>query len=140
MDFNGQVGNEILNAKRMARFNTYNFESVYLDRWNGPGTSGSEPRVTNGGVNYEVSQRFLQSGDYFRLRNLTLGYTLPQNLLQKARLTNLRVYASATNLATWDSYTGYTPEVISGDVLASGIDRGVYPVPRTLNAGVQLGF
>lgn len=140
IDFYGQIGNEIYNQKRTDRFNTYNFERAYLDAWTGPGTSNTEPRLTNGGGNYEVSDRFIQSGDFLRLRNLTLGYTLPANLAERIRLQKLRVYASGTNLFIWDSYSGYTPEVISGSPIESGIDRGVYPAPRVVNVGLQVNF
>ena len=140
IDFYGQIGNEIYNQKRTDRFNTYNFERVYLESWTGPGTSNSEPRLTNGGGNYEVSDRFLHSGDFLRLRNITVGYTLPKTIGDKLRLQKLRVYASGTNLAIWDSYPGYSPEVISGNPLNSGIDSGVYPAPRVVNLGLQVNF
>ena len=109
-DVYGQIGNEIYNQKRTSRFNTYNFERSYLDAFTEENPSNTEPRVTNGGGNYEVSQRFLESGDFLRLRNLTLGYSLSPKLTDRLRLQRLRVYASATNLAIWDKYSGYTPK------------------------------
>ncbi len=140
LDFYGQVGAEIYNQKRTSRFNTYNFETSFLDSWTGPGTSTTEPRLTNGGGNYEVSTRFIESGDFLRLRNLTIGYTLPSTIGSRLRFSKLRVYASGTNLVLWDSYSGYTPEVSATSPIDNGIDRGVYPVPRTLNVGLQVGF
>ena len=140
IDFYGQVGAEIYNQKITDRFNTYNFERRYLDSWTGPGTSNFEPRISNGGGNYEVSTRFIESGDFLRLRNLTLGYTLPAAVGQRIQLSKLRVYASGTNLALWDNYSGYTPEVGGANPIDNGIDRGVYPVPTTVNVGLQVGF
>ncbi|TAE48155.1 MAG: SusC/RagA family TonB-linked outer membrane protein, partial [Bacteroidetes bacterium] len=139
-DFNGVRGNQIINAKKIARFGTYNFETSFLDRWNGEGTSTTEPRVTNGGHNYEVSERFLEDGAYFRVRSLTLGYSFPEALLAPARISKLRVYAAANNLFTKTDYSGYTPEITSNSVLSVGIDRGVYPVAKTYFLGLDLGF
>ena len=139
-DFNGVAGNEIINAKRIARFGTYNFETVFLDRWTGEGTSNTEPRITNGGVNYNFSDRFVEDGSFLRLRNVTLGYSLPRTVLERVRLSQLRVYAAGTNLVTWTTYSGYSPEVADGSVIGVGIDRGIYPIARTVTVGVQVGF
>lgn len=140
IDFNGQSGNKIINAKKMARFGTYNFETSFLDRWTGEGTSDSEPRVTNGGHNYELSERFLEDGTFMRLRSLQLGYSLPRRLLDQIRLARLRVYANATNLITWDNYSGYTPEITSGSVIAVGIDQGVFPIAKLFTVGLDVTF
>ena len=140
IDFNGQRGNQIINAKKMARFGTYNFEASYLDRWTGEGTSNAEPRITNGGHNYEMSDRFIEDGSFLRLRTLQVGYTLPSNLLGQLKLSRLRVYANGTNLITWDSYSGYTPEISSGSVIDVGIDRGVFPIAKVFTVGLDIGF
>ncbi|GAB4425939.1 MAG: TonB-dependent receptor [Bacteroidia bacterium] len=139
-DFNGQMGNYIINSKMMARFGTPNFEASYLDRWTGEGTSNTEPRVTNGGHNYEPSERFMEKGDFFRMRNVQLGYTLPATLLEKMGMSTIRFYVGATNPFTLSQYSGYTPEITSGSVIAVGIDSGIYPIARVYQAGVQVGF
>lgn len=139
-DFNGTVGNEIYNAKKQVRFNTYNFETSFLDRWTGEGTSNSEPRVTNGGHNYEVSDRFIEDGSFLRLRNVQVGYTFPRATLEKVKLQNFRVYLSGTNLFTLTKYSGYTPEIGGGNVLGTGYDNGIYPIARTFNVGVSANF
>jgi TonB-linked SusC/RagA family outer membrane protein len=140
IDFNGQRGNKIINAKKMARFGTYNFESSFLSRWTGEGTSNTEPRITNGGHNYEMSERFIEDGSFMRLRTLQIGYTLPSSLLGQLRLSKLRVYANGTNLITWDNYSGYTPEIASGSVIDVGIDRGVFPIAKVFTFGLDIGF
>jgi TonB-linked SusC/RagA family outer membrane protein len=140
IDFNGQRGNKIINAKKMARFGTYNFESSYLDRWTGEGTSNNEPRITNGGHNYEMSERFIEDGSFLRLRTLQVGYTLPSSLLSQLKLSRVRVYANGTNLITWDNYSGYTPEIASGSVIDVGIDRGVFPIAKIFTVGLDVGF
>ncbi|WP_226388697.1 SusC/RagA family TonB-linked outer membrane protein [Penaeicola halotolerans] len=139
-DFNGTLGNEIYNAKKQTRFNTYNFESSYLDRWTGEGTSNTEPRVTNGGHNYLVSERFIEDGSYLRLRNIQLGYTLPISTLEKIKVDKLRVYVSGTNVFTISEYSGYTPEIGGGNVLGNAIDSGIYPIARTFTLGVTANF
>jgi hypothetical protein len=140
IEFNGQSGNDLINAKKMARFGNYNYEVSYLERWNGEGTSNFEPRVTNSGHNYEFSTRFVEDGSYMRLRNVQLGYTLPQNVSDRMHLQSLRIYVSGTNLVTWTDFTGYSPEVSSENVLSVGIDHGSYPVSKTLIAGLNISF
>lgn len=141
-DFNGVRGNKILNAKQMARgFGIPNFETRFLDRWTGPGTSNTEPRVTNGGYpNFNVSDQFLEDGAFFRLRSLQLGYSLPENIIAKAGLSNLRIYASGNNVFLWTNYSGYSPEVGSENVLQVGIDNGIYPTARTFLFGLNANF
>jgi TonB-linked SusC/RagA family outer membrane protein len=139
-DFNGTFGNEIYNAKRQVRFNTYNFETVYLDRWTGEGTSNTEPRITNGGHNYEVSDRFIEDGSYLRLRNIQLGYSFSNLAINNFEFTNFRVYLSGTNVFTLTDYSGYTPEIGGGNLLGTGYDSGLYPISRTFNVGVTANF
>ncbi|PSR09580.1 MAG: hypothetical protein C7N36_20185, partial [Bacteroidetes bacterium] len=142
VDFVGQFGNEVINAKKMSRFGAYNFESSFLDRWTGEGTSNSEPRVTFGGTNIErLSSRFVEDGSYIRLRNLQLGYTLPVAVAQRIYLQSLRVYVSGTNLWTSTDFTGYNPEIYNGSVFDNGIDRGtIYPISKTINVGIDIQF
>jgi TonB-linked SusC/RagA family outer membrane protein len=139
-DFNGTIGNEVYNSKKQVRFNTYNFETSYLDRWTGEGTSNSEPRVTNGGHNYEVSDRFIEDASFLRLRNVQIGYSFPSVALDRIKLQNFRVYVSGTNLFTLTEYSGYTPEIGGGNVLGTGFDAGLYPIARTFNVGISANF
>lgn len=136
----GQHGNKVVNAKKMARFGTPNFEASYLDRWTGEGTSNTEPRITNGGHNYEPSERFLEDGAFTRIRNIQLAYDLPANIVEKLRMDEVQVYVSGTNLFTWQSYSGYTPEVTTGSVIAVGIDQGIYPLAKVWTTGLNLQF
>jgi TonB-linked SusC/RagA family outer membrane protein len=141
IDFNGVSGNKIYNGKRAARgFGIPNYEASFLNRWTGPGTSNTEPRITNGGYNYQISDRFLENGAYFRLRSAVLGFSLPKKLLEHIKLNSLRVYASGNNVFTWTKYSGFTPEISSENVLQVGIDGGVYPLSRTWLAGINITF
>jgi hypothetical protein len=95
----------------------------------------TDPAVT-------IADRFIENASYLRLKNLSLGYTLPQKVLNKARLRNLRFYVSAQNLWTWTNYTGYDPEAnFNGQsAINSGVDNGVYPNSKTIMAGASLSF
>ena len=96
--------------------------------------------ITNG--NYtKFSDLFIEKGDYLRLKNITLGYTLPKKLIQKIRLSNLRFYATANNIHTFTDYTGYDPEVaVSSSALTPGIDNSSYPRAKSWVIGVNLSF
>lgn len=141
IQISGVSGNKVLNAKRLARFSTGNFEKTFLQGWTAEGTSNLEPRVTIGGRNYEVSERFLEDGTFTSIRNAQIGYTLPLSICKKMRLQTFRIYAAATNLKMWTKYTGYTPEIVNGgDSFSVGIDRGAYPVAKTMSVGVNVAF
>jgi TonB-linked SusC/RagA family outer membrane protein len=136
----GQYGNEIFNGKNVVRPDPYNFEQHVWDRWNGEGSSNSEPRPSYGGYNYLPSDRFIHDGSFIRLRSLILGYTLPEKVADKLKMDNTRFYIKANNLLTFTKYTGYTPEIGSFDVLSNGIDRGIYPIPRVVSIGFNTKF
>ena len=138
--FTGSYGNDVYNAKKQARFGTPNFESSALNRWTGEGSTNSYPRITNGGHNYNVSDFFVEDGSFLKLQSLTLGYTLDPSLTGALGLRNLRVYANGNNLFTITGYDGYTPEITSGSVIATGIDSAFYPFARTITFGVSATF
>ncbi|WP_315822785.1 TonB-dependent receptor [Paraflavitalea speifideaquila] len=83
------------------------------------------------------SDLYLQDGAYFRIKVLQIGYTLPASLIQKAGLSKLRIYLTGNNLFTFTKYNGFDPEIGGGSY---GIDRGIYPQPRSLMAGINIGF
>lgn len=136
----GQYGNDIFNGKDVVRPDPYNFEQHVWDRWHGEGTSHTEPRPSYGGYNYLPSDRFVLDGSYLRLQNLTVGYSLPTSFLDKLGFSKARFYIRGTNIFTLTKYTGYTPEIGSSNVLANGIDTGVYPIPRTFSLGFNTTF
>ena len=145
--FQGVTGNKIYNGlKQMAmngRNDYGNLISDVLDTWDFNPESSKYPRLglvtgsdTNG--NYtKFSDLFLEDGDYLRLKNITLGYTLPEKVCRFVGMKSgsLRVYMSVDNVCTITGYTGVDPEV--GNY---GIDRGVYPVTRFFNFGVNVNF
>jgi hypothetical protein len=138
--FNGQTGVDVFNAKKATRFGIENFETSFMDRWNGEGTSNSEPRITNAGHNYQASEWLLEDGDYFKIRNVQLGYTLPNRMMSSLGMNTVRVYVSGTNLVTFTDYSGYTPEIGGSSVIADSIDDGIFPLSTTYTVGIDMSF
>ena len=117
-----------------------------LDRWRSesqPG-NGTMPRATalDPNNNNRVSDRWLEDGSFLRVRNITLGYNFPKALLEKVKLSNLRLYVSGQNLFTFTKYTGYDPEFGRNGTnpLGAGYDDSNYPVARTLLMGLNIQF
>ncbi len=136
----GVAGNDIYNANRIWQESMsipQNQTTKVLDRWTGEGTSNSVPRAIYSDPNQNVrhSNRFIEDGSYLRVKNLTLGYTLPKSISQKAYLSMARFYISCQNLLTLTKYSGFDPEVN-----VSGVDLSTYPVTRTLSMGVNVKF
>lgn len=136
----GQTGNKIFNAKNAVRPDPYNFEQTVMERWTGPGTSTTEPKPSYGGYNWTPSDYFVQDGSFIRIRNVTLGYTLPSDWSAKIAMQKLRLYVKADNLYTFAKYTGYSPEIGSNSVLSTGIDYGIYPITAVFSVGINLTF
>ncbi|WP_230679872.1 SusC/RagA family TonB-linked outer membrane protein [Pontibacter rufus] len=136
----GVAGNKIFQGLRRLDIPSANFQRAALNRWTGEGTSNTFPRLTTDDTNDNFtnpSDFYLEDGDYFRIKTLQLGYTLPQALTDRMHMQRLRVYASSNNLITFTEYTGYDPEIGGGSL---GIDRAFYPQSRSFLLGVNVGF
>ncbi len=143
-------GNDIYNSAgtyQSTGFNNYldNQTIDQLNRWQKPGDITNVPKASFGSGNgIGNSSRFIQDGSFFRVKNVTLGYTLPANLVKRGYLQSVRVYLTAQNLATFTKYTGYDPEVntfgLGSTIVALGHDFYTPPLPKTFLAGVNLGF
>ncbi|MCF8381265.1 MAG: TonB-dependent receptor [Bacteroidales bacterium] len=140
MDFQGQYGNEIYNGKNQTRFSLYNFEGKVRDRWNGEGSSNTEPKITSLGGNYQTSDYFIENGSYLRLRTLLISYDLPEKLMEKAGLGKSIIYLRGTNIFTLSSYSGYSPDIGGFDPLSTGIDQGIYPITSAYSLGINVTF
>lgn len=139
--FQGVAGNEIFDATRRIDARSVNLPSWMLDRWTGEGTSNSIPRyVTGDGYNWQSSDLYVYDGSFLRLKNMTLGYTLPQEWTRKIAVQKFRVFVSVENLATWTKYHGFDPEISSGSDRSNGVDFGVYPQARTWTVGFNIEF
>ena len=141
LDFLGSAGNYVYNAKETFRFSVYNWEHHVVDRWTVDNPSLTEPRITNGGHNYRVSDRFLEKGDFLRLRSISLGYTLPESWLTKAKIDRVRLYVTGTNVWTSQQYSGYSPEFPNGsNSYEVGFDFGSYPIYKSWQGGIEIQF
>lgn len=141
--FQGSQGNDIFNNTVRYDFTYVNRPSTALNRWTGPGTSNTEPRVnlSDPNQNARISDRFVEDGSYLRLKTVQLGYNLPKVWLKKAHFEKMKVYMTAQNLLTFTNYSGLDPEIGNvGGSLEIGIDRGFYPQARTIMGGVSLTF
>lgn len=142
MVFQGTIGNQIFDATRRTDLQYVNLPSYMWSRWTGPGTSNTIPRFTwtdtNG--NWNSSDLFVKNGDYMRLKNMQIGYTLPKSITQKVLINSLRFYVAAENLLTFTKYEGFDPEVGTSGGTSIGIDRGCYPQARTFTVGLNVNL
>lgn len=107
------------------------------DAWTTDNTDTDVPRfIKNNPDNFNnTSSRFLYDGDYLRLKNVTLGYSVDQSLLDKINVRSLRVFVTGENLLTFAAYEGIDPELPR-----SGNSNNIFPASRTITAGINLGF
>ena len=136
----GVAGNKIFNANNIdltGMSAAYNQLTDVLGRWHGEGTSTSMPRAVYGDPNgnNRVSDRYVESGSYLRLKNISLSYNLPATWLRALSLSSARLIFSCENVATITGYSGFDPEVG-----VNGIDLSNYPISRTFNFGINLNF
>ena len=115
--------------------------------WTPTNTNTNIPRNTqvDPGFNRRMSDFYLENGAYFRLRNAQVGYSLPDDVLEKIKLQKIRLYLSAANLFTISGYSGYYPEVGRNSrggtsLFNAGVDEGNYPTPKTFQLGLQVSF
>lgn len=136
----GAAGNKIFQGLRRLDVENANYQTSALGRWVGEGTSNTFPRLTTNDTNNNFSNPsdfYLEDGDYFRIKTLQVGYTLPSDLSKKYGVSKLRIYLTAENLFTFTKYSGYDPEIGGG---IFGIDRGYYPQAKTNQIGINLQF
>ncbi len=144
--FQFSEGNEILNYGRFffehGGERSTGYSAQQLNRWQQPGDITDIPRMAS--INYSADlrpSRHVEDGSYLRLKNISLGYTLPSSIGSKIGASRTRIYVAAQNLLTFTNYTGLDPEVsTSPSNLVSGVDIAVMPQPRTLTAGINLSF
>ena len=130
--FAGSYGNEVYNAlgRRLELTgDSYNVLTTVKDSWTPQNGGNTLPLASNARPFSYIDSRYVQSASYLKLRNLTVGYRLPQ---LKSVPVGIRVYATAANLFTITPYKGYDPEV------ASGTDSGAYPSSRSFIFGINL--
>jgi hypothetical protein len=156
MFIQGVHGNKIYNGTRViteGMQRLFNSGTEVLDAWTPTNTNTDVPRAVSADPNSNArpSDRFLEDGAYLRIKNLSIGYTLPASLLSftNGTVKKFRIYFSSQNLLTVTKYNGYDPEVGNRNInnfadnnrfLVNGIDYGQFPQPRTFLGGIQIGF
>lgn len=132
--------------------NPYN-PGTFINNWyedidnvtlSNPGTKMSRAGKSLPYNNQRISTRYIEDGSYLRVKNIVVGYTLPEKWIRKVQIDNVRVYANIQNLLTITKYSGYDPEVGVNPQDANGytfgFDQGRYPSPRIVSFGVNLSF
>ncbi|MBQ6790144.1 MAG: SusC/RagA family TonB-linked outer membrane protein [Paludibacteraceae bacterium] len=155
MNSNFQYGNMIYNYTRHSSdadgaylgYNQLSIENAKLGwkRWTAEDPNGAtHPKATlNGNKNAnQISSRYLEDGSYFRLKNLTVGYDFPAQLIKKAHMTKCRIYFSADNLFTASKFSGMDPEITleKSTYSLAGFYSENYPVGRTFQGGLEISF
>lgn len=140
----GSQGNDILNATRIETeglLDPKNQSTAVLNRWRQPGDITNIPRASFGNSdNSRISTRFIEDGSYVRFKAVSLSYDFSGALLEKLKLTGLRLYATGENIFTITNYSGFDPEVnaFGGSNTIRGIDFGTYPQTRNLIVGISV--
>jgi hypothetical protein len=142
------IGNEVWNQSKWFTDFFSTFEGAAISErlknaWSPSNTNATVPivdRSSTFSTSTVENSYYVEDGSYLRLQNVTLGYTLPQNLLQRWRIERLRVFASANNLFTITGYQGLDPAVGGDADLTFGIDVGNYPVTRGYTLGLNVSF
>ena len=149
----GVTGNKIYNATRVqleGGQRLFNAGTAVLNAWTPTNTNTDVPRMiaSDPNGNNRTSGRFLEDGSYTRLKNISVGYSIPQTVLGSfgnGKISGIRIYVQSTNLFTITKYSGLDPEVgaLQGQgatLLTNGVDFGQYPQPRSFVGGIQLSF
>jgi TonB-linked SusC/RagA family outer membrane protein len=153
----GSKGNDIFNEARIRLEAPFEGTSIrMLDRWTESNQDTDVPAfidaVTrqNAGLSSKVSlgsdggrlQRYVEDGSYVRLKNITLGYSLPASVTSRIGISKLRAYISGTNLITFTDYTGYDPEVsaYNNNDAQIGVDLSNYPTAKIITFGINVTF
>ena len=118
-------------------------EDSYNEMWSASNPNGTLPRLTrlDNNKNSRISDAWIENGNFLKISNIQVGYTLPRDIAKKLMIQNARVYFAVQNLCTISPYNKYgDPEVGQGSVIYSGLDTGRYATPRTFQFGVNLTF
>ncbi len=143
--FNFVYGNYVYNDSRFffdsdGLYESYNQMQLAegWSRWTKPGDIATHPQPIHGrsDASNATSTRFLEDGSYIRLRNITVGYNLPQSVLSRVKISNVRIFLSGDNLWTATNFSGTDPEV----VLGGGTSSIKYPISKKLLAGINISF
>jgi TonB-dependent starch-binding outer membrane protein SusC len=149
-------GNYVYNGSKAGLHDNRNWNNAKdaLNRWTKPGDNAQWPRVVfndniSNGSSFPISNN-VEKGDFLKVRNIALGYTLPRSWTQRARISSVRIYVAALNALTFTKYSGFDPEIqsntgaaVANEQVVNGapsVDRNAAPLSRTFNVGINIGF
>lgn len=136
----GAAGAKIMNALTVVDYKYNRLSWMYDDRWTPTNTSGSTPAASaSNWTQYLTSDGVIFSGDYLKVKQIQLGYTLPQNFTRRFKVDNLRIYGSLDDYFTFTKYPGFDPEV-TGVGSSLGVDKGNYPTSKKVVFGINITF
>ena len=146
--FYGSQGNDIFNYNKWwldfwPSFQNQKSTDLLYDSWTTENPNGSVPKASNKSnfsTNTQSTSYYIEDGSFMRLKNLQIGYTLPQNVIQKVGLSTAKVYVQGLNLFTLTKYSGLDPDLNNGADINFGVDQGAYPLVKTFTLGLNLGF
>lgn len=141
--FNSQIGHQIYRTYERSDITFTNYQTFWLDRWTEENPSTELPRLASVDLNnnQRPSDFYVEDGTFLRLRNLQFGYYVPQKWLQKAKVKELKIFMTGTNVFTITNYRGFDPDIgTNGWILDTGIDKGFYPNNRSIGGGVNITF
>ncbi len=145
----GVEGNEVFFLNNRYIYNSegnFNNMTGVANRWKSADDTGDgqifRANRNAKGNNAVPTDQYIQDGSYIRIRNITLGYSLPKAVIEKAHISRARLYVTVQNPVTFTKFKGYNPEINSrpGNALSSGEDYGTYPLSKTLSVGANLSF
>ena len=152
MQMHGVLGQDIYSYSAMRLTNMFSsddgtspniLKEAAANAWSTDNPGGSEARLSLLDENYNMrgSDAWVKSGDFLKISNIQVGYTLPKEIVRKAYVQNARVYLAVQNVCCISGYNKYgDPECGQGSVLYTGLDTGRYPMPRTYAFGVNVTF
>ena len=148
INMSGKFGQQVMRSYRLfADKYKQNHTTEVFGRWHGEGTSNRLPRLSANSHEWNdnmMSDRYMYNTSYLRINNLTIGYNFSELCKKINHIEGARIYCSMQNLATITKYDGMDPDVAywgnDGQKWASGIDLGLYPLPRTVMFGVNVTF
>lgn len=143
LQFTGAFGHKVFNGPRSA-YDRFDDNSTYradYDPWTPENPNAKDPRPLYADSRNAIGNqdRWLENGNYLRVKQLALGYNLPKSVLGDI-FSNIRVYINAQNLITFTSYTGLDPEFLNTSIWDRSYDGGAFPNPRGFTAGAQISF
>ena len=136
----GAAGHKIFNCVTVVDYPSNRLSYFYEDRWTPENTNGTKPAANAANwQQYLTSSGMLFNGAYAKIKQIQLGYTLPQKFTRKFFVENLRIYASLDDWFTFSNYIGFDPE-ITGTGSSQGVDKGSYPTAKKVVFGVNITF